>query len=181
MDFGLRLEGMDELFKAIDAAERRFDKILDRAVRAGARVILRAYRQKLRAHRQTGELEKHTAARRYKRKPGFVGYVIGPAFPGMTAQQRSYHGAWLEEGHRKAKPIKGYRLAKFKNAEARKAFALEHGSSMVKAYPTLRPAFDENKQKAIAEMARVFKAALEGADIPESDLEATLESFLFGG
>lgn len=178
MDFGLRLEGIEELSKALDASERRFDKALERAVRAGARVILKAYKQNLRKHRQTGELEKHAAARRYKKKPGFVGYVIGPRFPGATPQQRSYYGKWLEEGHRTAKP--GMRLAKL-TSDARAAFALEHGSSMVRAYPTLRPAFDENKAKATAEMAKVFKMALEGANIPESDLEATLGGFLFGG
>ncbi len=178
MELGLRLEGLEELERAIDAVERRFDKVLDKAVRAGARVILKAYRQKLRAHRQTGELEKHATARRYKKKPGFVGYVVGPRFPGSTPQQRSYYGKWLEEGHRTARP--GQRLARL-TKEAREAFTLEHGSSMVKAYPTLRPAYDENKQKATAEMAKVFKAALEGKSIPESDLESVLEGFLFGG
>jgi len=147
---GMELIGLGEFEKAIDKVEKRYDAACQIAARAGARVILKAYKSNLRAHRQTSELEKHVKAVKWKRGKGFAGYLIGPKFPGMTAQQISYYGEWLE-----------------------------HGSSMNKPYPTLRPAFDENIARAKAEMVKVFRNATEGK-ITESDAAAILEELILG-
>lgn len=154
MNIGIRLEGVDELMAAIDRAERRYDKAVQIATGKAAALIQKAAKENI--HSLTGELRRHVKRRIWKRKPGFVGYVVGPSFPGVTAQQRSYYGAFVEEGHK-----------------------LEHGTSTVPPHPWLRPAFDHNKSRAEAEMARVFRDATEGR-ITESEAVATLEELIFG-
>lgn len=151
---GFKLEGVKELEDALDRAEHRFDKAVGIAASKGAAIVQKAAKANI--HDVTGELRKHVKRRVWKRKPGFVGIVIGPAFPGATAQQRSYYGAFVEEGHK-----------------------LEHGTSKVPPHPWLRPASDDNKSRVEAEMAKVFRGAVEGK-IEESDAVSALEEILFG-
>lgn len=154
MNLGLRLTGLDELDKALDKVERRFDKAVAVAVSKGAAIVQKAAKENI--HDVTGELKKHVKRRIWKREPGFVGIVIGPAFPGATSQQRSYYGEWLEKGHE-----------------------MEHGTSTVPPHPWLRPALDNNEARIQAEMAKVFKQAVEGK-VEESDAVAMLEELIFG-
>lgn len=196
---GMRLDGIDELMAAIDRAERRYDKAVQIATGKAAAIIQKAAQANIDptgdVHKDPSlsNLRKHVKRRVYKRLPGVVGIVIGPLFPGMTPQQRSYYGDWLEKGHRTAAP--GKRLAKAGSAEPSKKrgqiwrnqyskgiIGLERretGTSTVPPHPWLRPAFDHNKARAEAEMARVFKDATEGR-ITESAAVAALEELLLG-
>lgn len=154
MPFGFRLEGVDAVLDAFDKAEKRFDKAVLVAVNKGAEIVRKAAQANI--HSRSGELKKHVKKRVWKRAPGFIGVVIGPSFPGLTAQQRSYYGKWVEEGHK-----------------------LEHGDSQVPPHPWLRPALDNNKSRAEAEMAKVFRDATEGK-IEESDAVAALQALITG-
>lgn len=193
MPFGFRLEGVDIVLDAIDKAEKRFDKAVLVAVNKGAEIVRKAAQANI--HRRSGELKKHVKKRVWKREPGFVGMVVGPSFPGMTPQQRSYYGKWVEEGHRKSAPGKRlYRVAmedlqkigkhwRNKYGEGivgvRDLEREELGSSRVPPHPWLRPALDYNKSRAEAEMAKVFRDATEGK-IEESDAVAALQALITG-
>jgi HK97 gp10 family phage protein len=202
---GMQLLGLGELDKALGQAEARFDKAVRIAVNKGAAVIQKAAKANIRPTGDThkdpriSNIRKHIARKLWKKGPGFAGYLVGPSFPGMTAQQRSYYGSWLEEGHRKAAPRKRlFKLSagdlkragrRWKNAygegvigqrdAAREALTEEMGTSRVAPHPYLRPALDNNKARAEAEMAKVFRDATDGK-ITESDLLATAEELIFG-
>jgi HK97 gp10 family phage protein len=151
---GFELQGIEELEKAIDRAEKRYDAALRVATNKGAAIVQKAAKENI--HSISGELKKHVKRRIWKRKPGFVGVLVGPAFPGATPQQRSYYGKWVEEGHK-----------------------IEHGTSRVPAHPWLRPALDNNEDRVQKEMEKVFRQATEGK-ITESDAIAALEELLLG-
>jgi HK97 gp10 family phage protein len=202
---GMSLLGLQELDKAMDAAEGRYDKATVIAASKGAAIVQKAAKANI---KPTGDVHKdprlsnlraHIKRRLWKKSVGFAGVLIGPLFPGMTAQQRSYYGSWLEEGHRKAAPRKRlFKLSagdlkragrRWKNAygegvigqrdAAREALTEEMGTSRVAPHPYLRPALDNNKARAEAEMAKVFRDATDGK-ITESDLLATAEELIFG-
>jgi HK97 gp10 family phage protein len=201
MAAGMALLGLQELEKAMDAAEGRYDKATVIAASKGAAVVQKAAKAKI---HPTGDVHKdprlsnlraHIKRRLWKKSVGFAGVLVGPLFPGMTAQQRSYYGSWVEEGHRAAAPGKKlYKIAsgdlkrkgiRWKNEYGsgvigqRDAAREELGSSTVPPHPYLRPALDENKTKAQSEMVKVFKDATEGK-IAESDVAAALQELIFG-
>ena len=201
MDLGLELKGIEELEKALDASERRFDQALRIAVSKGAAIIQQAAKSNIhpsgKKHKDPSwdNLRKHIVRRVWKRRPGFVGILVGPLYPGSKAQ-KDFIGRFVEEGHRKSAP--GKRLYRVKAGDLTKtgrfwrnqyatgtvgerdAMREELGSSKTPPHPFLRPAFDNNKTRAAAEMAKILQMAIDGK-ITESDAVAVLEELIFGG
>lgn len=174
MDLGLELKGIEELEKALDASERRFDQALRIAVSKGITIIQKEAKARIRPagkkHKDPSwdNLRKHIVRRVWKRRPGFVGMLSGPLYAGSKAQ-KDFIGRFVEEGHRATETV-----------GERDAMREELGSSKTPPHPFLRPAFDNNKTRVAAEMAKILRGAIDGK-VTESAAVAVLEELIFGG
>jgi hypothetical protein len=192
-DWGMMCKGVELFDKEVKSVENRFQKANVAATKAGANVVKRSAQSRIHSTGKIHDdplisnLKKHIVVKMYQKRPTNSVALVGPSFPGITAQQRSYYGSWLEEGHRKAKP--GKRLSKIRKSpisEKRmgKRWAnqyssgtigdlakLELGDGMVEPKPYLRPALDETKSEQLRKMTQVYQKALEKNFKAESMIE----------
>jgi HK97 gp10 family phage protein len=135
------LEGgakLERKLKALDAKVSK--KIVTKALRAGAKIILTA--AKAAAPKQSGTLKKSLKVRAGKRKKGTVRFVVQTAtgdFKGET-----YYAAFLEYGHK----------AGSRKLENRK---------VIPAKPYLGPAFDSKKEEAAKAIADSMRHGIKDA------------------
>ena len=136
-DFEIKIEGLDELKRELSQfPEQLQKKALDKAVRAGSRIIVKAARNKAPKRAQQwegmkypnppGTLKKGIKAEKARRMPVYFRRDI------IGFSPIAWYGALVERGHK----------------IVRKGKTIAH----VAARPFLRPAFDENQGKVIDAM-----------------------------
>jgi HK97 gp10 family phage protein len=158
MGFDMTLKGLDLFEKEVKSVNNRFQKANVAATRAGGNVVKREAKNRI--HNISGDLAKSIAVKIYKKRPTNSIALVGPNFPGMTAQQKSYYGSWVEEGHKN-----------------------EFGDSETPPHPFLRPALDESKSEIKTKMVQAYQKALEKNFKAESMIEELGENIIdsFGG
>jgi HK97 gp10 family phage protein len=139
---GLDLKGLDMLEKALEIREKSTMAALKPAVKAGGRIILKATKDECPVsvdgnfNHPSGNLKKSEKMKLLKpKKPGQLTALIGETV-GKKAKNDGWYSRLVELGTSKTKP-NGYK----------------------------RRAFDNNINRAKAEMARVFKEGLEGKTV----------------
>lgn len=174
-----KLEGLPELLKSLDGLKPALkNRILRNALKKGSAIILKAARAKVPV--DTGILKKSLGVKDKTYPSGVVVVLVGPrseftknkkgaqkrAWKRTGAQEVGkaagrkpmFYGHLVEFGSRAHKTGAGSKLARKGSGKQDQQSGASHPGS--KAQPFLRPALDENKQKIIAEMARVIKAEL---------------------
>jgi len=136
----ITLEGAAALEKKLNLLDAKVSrKIVSRALRAGAKVILDKAKQ-LAPRGKSGKLYKSLKVRAGKRKKGVIRFVVQTKdgdFKGET-----FYGAFIEFGHK---------------AGSRK---LGNSRKSIPAKPYLGPAFDSKKDEALDIMLGVIRHEL---------------------
>lgn len=144
--FSLNIKGLAELLKELEGLERKiFDKTMNKMVRAGAKVVQKAAKENAPVRSNEwegasypnppGTLKKGIEiAKATRQPPTIVRYQVG-------FSKKAWYGHLVERGHKLVRAGK----------------TIGH----VPAYPFLRPAFDNNVQKAIEEMNSVLREELD--------------------
>lgn len=126
MKGSVRLEGGKELERELKEVEPKVaKKVVTKALRAGAKVILKA--AKSAAPKRTGLLQRSLTVRAAKRKKGRVAFVVQTK--GGDFKGKSFYAAFLEYGHK---------------AGSRKLA----NRKIIPPQPFLSPAFDSAKDDA---------------------------------
>ena len=144
-DFEIKIEGLDELKRELSQfPEQLQKKALDKAVRAGSKIIVAAARQKapVRANEwegikypnPPGTLKKGIKAEKARRMPAYFRRDI------IGFSPSAWYGALVERGH---KIVRGDKTV-----------------GHVAAKPFLRPAFDENLEKTLNAMKEALGKAI---------------------
>ena len=144
-DLEIKIEGLDELKKELSQfPEQLQKKALDKSVRAGSKIIVSAARSKapVRAHEwegikypnPPGTLKKGIKAEKARLMPAYFRRDI------IGFSPSAWYGALVERGH---KIVRGDKT-------------IGH----VAAKPFLRPAFDENLEKALDAMKEALGKAI---------------------
>lgn len=144
--FALNIKGLDELLKELEGLERKiFDKTMAKTVRAGAKVIQKAAKEKAPVRSNEwegvsypnppGTLKKGIAiAKASRQPPTIVRYQVG-------FSKKAWYGHLVERGHKLVRTGK----------------TIGH----VPAHPFLRPAFDDNVGKVIDAMKDTLREELD--------------------
>jgi HK97 gp10 family phage protein len=171
-EFGLRIDGVTELLKVMDAIEKDIEAANGAAVVAGARVIQREARRLcpegtkpvktyLGTYRQPGNLKKSIKIKLLKAKEeGQRVAIVGPA-TGKRERNDGFYGRFVEEGHRTQRRRVSYsKNWKYKGEKIYQKW--EYGDSKTAPRPFLRPAFDSKIGDAKQKMSEVYRQALDG-------------------
>jgi HK97 gp10 family phage protein len=159
-DFGLKIDGVNELLKVMDGIEKDMEAANIQATRAGARQFIKGAKSRCPVGtkareggsypHQPGNLRKSIKGKILKPKnPGQVAAICGPEV-GPKAKNDGYYGYWVEYGTNTAAPN-----------------------------PFMRKTEDEDKQKVDNVMALEYKKALDGKLEKGKALEA-LEELIEG-
>ena len=174
--FSLNIQGLDELLKELEGLERKiFDKVMAKSVLAGAKVIQKAAKElaPVRSNEwegasypnPPGTLKKGIAiAKATRQPPTIVRYQVG-------FSKKAWYGRLVELGH---KLVRGGTLAGGKKRRTTPGLPFTRGRKPrpttsgqgrvvghVPARPFLRPAFDNNVQKAIEAMKTTLREELD--------------------
>ena len=169
-ELGLRIDGVNELLKVMDAIEKDMMAANGAAVVAGARVVQKEARLRapvgerekktyLGTHRKPGILQKSIKIKLLKPKePGQRVALVGPAI-GKKESHDGFYGVWVEKGHKIVKKSGTY-FSKWRKLN-RTLIKYEYGGSDAAPHPFMRPAFDTKQEEAQQKMAEVYQQAID--------------------
>lgn len=171
--FDMGLIGLGDLTDFLETCDKNEEKLLKKATVAGGRIILRAaktncsrfkyspsYDKKktyLGTYRAIGNLKKSIKLRVLKPKEhGKQLVLIGPEV-GKKSKNDGWYGRLVETEHKTVKGRQRVVYTKTWKYKGEKMYQRwENGDSKTEAHPFMRPAYDENKEKAYQEIARVY-------------------------
>jgi len=157
--FDINILGLNDLSEFFERCNENEEKLLRKATVAGGRIILRAAKANCKKFKHpTGNLEKSLRLKVLRPKEkGKQAILIGPEV-GLKAKYDGYYGRMVEKGHR---------IVGKGQALTTKAAKAEFGGSKTEPEEFLRPAYDENAEKAYAKIAEVYNDGIGEAIIED--------------